>query len=1109
MISKGRNVSSFFPSVVKCVASRDVEVKKLTYMYLSHYSSADKTTRELSLLSINSFQKDLSSAEQLIRAMSLRCLTSIGVADILPIQVLAVERCSKDISPYVRKCSANAVTKRLLSDDSTMVMGSATCAMNEIAPDRLDLLHGSYRRMCALLCDMDEWSQIIVLDVMGRYGRKYFKKPKEGRAEGIDQLRRQGRIGVTSNATAQVGTGGNSGSSPQVTLPPRTRTKIKRRVVRKAFYSDEEDESSVESVYVSDDNAEHADNVPAALSVAKDAVFVDSDEDLDKDHQLLLRSSLPLLRSRNAGVVMAVAQLHFYVGVSTIEARQSIGKAMVRICRDRREIQYVVLQSIRYLVVPAPSAFSPFINEFFVRATDPSFARMAKLDILTSLALNHQSCDAVLREFRTYVRHNDRKFVLATIRAIGRVANQFRAKSFNGENVGLNCLRGLLTLIGASRHADVVGGAIVEVRRILQAVKLSGLDPGGETSTQEDTIRRVVCLLLSALGGEEGEEGIDDKYLDVYDVGRSLPSHAVASLVWIVGELSAGWMEDFDQIMGGRGKDVNNEIVRLAAHRFPGLDPEVKLQALHLCSKLLLKSSEPGGDLVGVCEYIVDMGACDVDHDVRDRARFEKGVLSSSIGWRRGEGGGGGGDGAAAEGELLGGGGVEVAEGAASFSISRAAAWRILGEKKNVPSLVPIKAEDVNEFRFGTLSSLVGEKAALYEDLPDWAPEDSSGDLREPRVETQQDPFGGVFGGGGGRKFEDSSESDDDSSSSSSGSSSDGSSSEESSSEEEEETESGEESSSEEESSSDSESDESSDEEDDDSSSAGEGMAAPAATNTVTTTRTTESLLPGLRQEEAGGVEGGLLEVAGGLKVTYAVARGVYSQQQIASMGLSMNTTVLSVTFTNARTDGGVIRRIRVLCRAGLKKSVVPQEVASLKPGEQAVALLGMDFGMGMSKDGGVKIDCKSDRGSYSVDFKVPMEEKLIPLPMSGEAFAKTLGQLGGFHKNSLVIEVGGGGGGGMKKCPEVIMDLCALGLVDGEAEVGEDGSWRGAATVGVTGSDKVLVVVKGKVGGGGNIYLDVHADNTMVGTAMLGVLKKGILDGFGGRGGGNESIEL
>ena len=248
-------------------------------------------------------------------------------------------------------------------------------------------------------------------------------------------------------------------------------------------------------------------------------------------------------------------------------------------------------------------------------------------------------------------------------------------------------------------------------------------------------------------------------------------------------------------------------------------------------------------------------------------------------------------------------------------------------------------------------------------------------------------------------------------------------------------------------------------------------------------------------------------EVAGGLRVTYAVARGAYSQQQIASMGLSMNSTVLSITFTNARTDGGVIRRIRLLCRAGLKKSVVPQEVASLKPGEQAVALLGMDFGMGMSKDGGVKIDCKCDRGSYSIDFKVPMEEKLVPLPMSGETFAKTLGKLGGFHKNSLVIEVGEGGGGGVKRCPEVIMDLCAVGLVDGEAEIGEDRSWRAAATVGVSGADKVLIVVKYK--GGGKINLDVHADNTMVGTAMLGAMKEGILDGLGVGGGGNESVDL
>lgn len=44
-----------------------------------------------------------------------------------------------------------------------------------------------------------------------------------------------------------------------------------------------------------------------------------------------------------------------------------MGKALVRIHRDRREIQYVVLVSIRTLVKECPSAFTPFLNDFFVK----------------------------------------------------------------------------------------------------------------------------------------------------------------------------------------------------------------------------------------------------------------------------------------------------------------------------------------------------------------------------------------------------------------------------------------------------------------------------------------------------------------------------------------------------------------------------------------------------------------------------------------------------------------------------------------------------------------------------------------------------------------------
>ena len=48
-------------------------------MYLVHYADATVTCRELALLSINSFQKDLAATNQLIRALALRVMTSIRV----------------------------------------------------------------------------------------------------------------------------------------------------------------------------------------------------------------------------------------------------------------------------------------------------------------------------------------------------------------------------------------------------------------------------------------------------------------------------------------------------------------------------------------------------------------------------------------------------------------------------------------------------------------------------------------------------------------------------------------------------------------------------------------------------------------------------------------------------------------------------------------------------------------------------------------------------------------------------------------------------------------------------------------------------------------------
>lgn len=216
-LSKGRETSHFFADVVKNVAVKNFEVKKMVYIYLVHYADYNNECRELALLSINTFQNDMSGHNELFRAMALRVLTSINVEDIVAIQILAARKCSSDASPYVRKCAATALAKLyamsyghlnchsdngggayseadspggdevllqlkdilavLLADPVPMVLGSALLAYNSICPNDFNLLHKHYRKICHLVCDLNEWTQVAALDVLTRYVRTQFTNP--------------------------------------------------------------------------------------------------------------------------------------------------------------------------------------------------------------------------------------------------------------------------------------------------------------------------------------------------------------------------------------------------------------------------------------------------------------------------------------------------------------------------------------------------------------------------------------------------------------------------------------------------------------------------------------------------------------------------------------------------------------------------------------------------------------------------------------------------------------------------------------------------------------------------------------------------------------------
>ncbi|TRY85292.1 hypothetical protein DNTS_035788 [Danionella cerebrum] len=391
MIARGKNASDLFPAVVKNVACKNIEVKKLVYVYLVRYAEEQQ---DLALLSISTFQRGLKDPNQLIRASALRVLSSIRVTIIVPIMMLAIKEAASDMSPYVRKTAAHAIPKlhsldpeqkeqlievieKLLADKTTLVAGSVVMAFEEVCPDRIDLIHKNYRKLCNLLIDVEEWGQVVIINMLTRYARTQFLNPN-----------------INESLLEDGG--------------------------EKAFYASDDDEEE-----------EDEEKKAEAAALAKRKPYV-----MDPDHRLLLRNTKPLLQSRNAAVVMAVAQLYFHLAPKAEVG--VIAKALVRLMRSHSEVQYVVLQNVATMTIKRRGMFEPYLKSFYIRSTDPTQIKILK----------------------TYIKSMDKDFVAASIQAIGRCATNI------GE-VRDTCLNGLVQLL-SNRDELVVAESVVVIKKLLQ-----------------------------------------------------------------------------------------------------------------------------------------------------------------------------------------------------------------------------------------------------------------------------------------------------------------------------------------------------------------------------------------------------------------------------------------------------------------------------------------------------------------------------------------------------------------------------------------------------------------------------------------------------------------
>ncbi|KAK4188320.1 AP-3 adaptor complex subunit beta [Podospora australis] len=450
MMYRSQKTLPLFSSVVKNVASPNLEIKKLVYIYLIHHAEQEP---DLALLSINTIQKSLSDTSPQVRALALRTMSGIRVPVISQIVSLAIRKGAGDMSAYVRRAAALAIPKcyrldpsqlpqlmeyltTLLGDKQYYVAGAAVTAFLEVCPERIDLIHKNYRNLVKMIVDMDEWSQLSTLRLMTVYARKCFP--------------RRTKLSKTGKET-----------SPDI----------------QEFYGEGVD----------------------ASSEGQEVVY------LDPDLELLLTAIKPLLQSRNSGVVMAVARCYSAIGTPTY-VQAAVGP-LVALLRGGQDIQQVALFNIVSICLNHPASFVKYATHFLVRATDTQQVWELKLELLTLIfphAPPHIK-SLILNELEHFSRGSDKGLIREAVRAIGRCAQTDTATA-------PRCFRLLLDQI-TSLDGTLAAESLTVIRHLIQqdptahvatVVRLAkNLD-----SATDPQARATIVWLVGEFSGLNGEDNI-------------------------------------------------------------------------------------------------------------------------------------------------------------------------------------------------------------------------------------------------------------------------------------------------------------------------------------------------------------------------------------------------------------------------------------------------------------------------------------------------------------------------------------------------------------------------------------------------------------------------
>ncbi|KAI6668976.1 hypothetical protein NL676_003861 [Syzygium grande] len=514
-------------------------------------------------------------------------MAGIRLHVVAPLVLVAVNKCARDPSVYVRKCAANALPKLfdlrieenicaieevvgiLLNDNSPGVVGAAAAAFASICPNNFPLIGKSYKRLCEILPDVEEWGQILLIGILLRYVVARHGLVRESIMSFLinkDSSRR-----VDEDVCTSI-TEGEENTDPKAVYESELANTICRS------YIEGPDEYLSRATYINMDSPKLT---SARYTSGK----------INDDIKILLQCTSPLLWSYNSAVVVAAATVHWIM--APMEDVKRIVKPLLFVLRSSNPSRYVVLCNIQVFAKAMPSLFATNFEDFYIVSSDTCQIKALKLDILASIA-TESSIPFILKEFQDYIRDPDRRFAADTVAAIGLCAQRL-------PRMADACLDGLFSL---TRHEFFSG-------------EIGSLDEEAEVLTQ------IIISIWSIINRDPmSHEKV------VVQLVRSLDSIKVpaarAIVIWMVGEYKS---------VGEKIPKMLTSVLGYLAYCFKSEALEAKLQILNTNFKVLLGAT--GKDHLifrKTFAFVLDLAECDANYDIRDRARFLKKLLECNIG---------------------------------------------------------------------------------------------------------------------------------------------------------------------------------------------------------------------------------------------------------------------------------------------------------------------------------------------------------------------------------------------------------------------------------------------------------------------------------------------